>query len=316
MSAHASMNRIYRLVWNEVLGAWVAVSEIAKGRGKRSVRAAVLLAPVLAALGLSLPVQAGPPAPVPAPTQLPVGGKVLAGSATIQPVAPGGAVLNIDQTTQRAAINWNSFNLGHAAQVNFNQPGKDASTLNRVLDTNPSQIFGKIMAPGQVILMNPNGVFFGKSASVDVGSLTATTHGISDTDYMAGKSSYERNGATGSVVNEGELRAALGGYIALLAPEVRNEGVIIANLGTVALAAGESFTLNFEGNNTLAGITVKPSAVHALVENKGAVLAPGGIIILSARALDRLQGGVVKNSGRLEATGMSFKGGRIVLEAS
>jgi len=63
---------------------------------------------------------------------------------------------------------------------------------------------------------------------------------------------------------------------------VRNQGVIIANLGTVALAAGEAFTLDFDGNNTLAGITVQPASVKALVENKGAVLAPGGVIILSA----------------------------------
>ncbi|MDP3650048.1 MAG: filamentous hemagglutinin N-terminal domain-containing protein, partial [Rhodoferax sp.] len=317
MSAHASMNRIFRLVWNEVLGIWVAVSEISRGRGKRSVRAGVLLAPLLAALGLSLPAHAGPPGAVPADTQLPTGGVVTAGAAVINPgTVPGSAVLNIDQSSQRAAIDWNTFNLGSAAQVNFNQPNSSSATLNRVLDTNPSQIFGKITAPGQVFLSNPNGVHFGKSASVDVGSLTATTHGISNADFMAGKATFARNGATGSVVNEGELRAALGGYIALLAPEVRNEGVIIAQLGTVAMASGESITLNFDGNNTLASLTVQPSAIRALVENKGAVLAPGGLIVLSARALDRLQGGVVKNTGRLEATGLSLKGGRIVLEAS
>ncbi len=195
------MNRIFRLVWNEVLGSWVAVSEIAKGRGKRSVRATLLMAPLMAALGLTQPAIAGPPVPV--STQLPTGGQVTAGSATINAVANAGAVLNIDQSSQRAAINWSTFNLGSAAQVNFNQPNSSASTLNRVLDSNPSQIFGKIMAPGQVILMNPNGVYFGKSAMVDVGSLTATTHSQSDADFMAGKTSYSRNGATGSVVNEG-----------------------------------------------------------------------------------------------------------------
>ena len=131
---------------------------------------------------------------------------------------------------------------------------------------------------------------------------------------MAGKLNFTRAGATGSVINEGTLRAALGGYIALLAPEVRNEGVIVARMGTVALAAGEAITLNFSGA-TLAGITVEPSTLRAIVDNQGAVLAPGGYIVLSARALDRLQGGVVKNSGRLEATGLAMKGGRIVLEA-
>jgi hypothetical protein len=34
MKRHASMNRIYRLVWSHVRNAWIAVSENAKGRGK------------------------------------------------------------------------------------------------------------------------------------------------------------------------------------------------------------------------------------------------------------------------------------------
>jgi hypothetical protein len=101
----------------------------------------------------------------------------------------------------------------------------------------------------------------------------------------------------------------------LLAPEVRNSGIIVARMGTVALAAGESITLNLDGGH-LTGITATPSAISALVENRSAVIAPGGLIILSAKAVDALQGGVVNNSGTLEATGLSSKGGRIVLEAS
>src|SRR5690606_32965880 len=161
-------------------------------------------------------------------------------------------------------------------------------------DSNPSQIFGNITANGQVFLTNPNGVHFGKSATVDVGGLVATTHGVDAAEFMAGNTTLTRNGATGSVVNEGQLNAALGGYIALLAPEVRNSGIIVAKLGTVALAAGEAFTLNFDGAQ-LASITAEPSTIAALVENRSAIVAPGGVIILSAKAVDRLQGGVVRN---------------------
>ncbi|MGA2188063.1 MAG: YDG domain-containing protein [Steroidobacteraceae bacterium] len=249
-------------------------------------------------------------------TTLPSGGSVVGGSATIIPGSTAAAaVLTVDQTSQRAVIDWNTFDVGSAAQVNFVQPDSSSATLNDVLSSTPSQIFGKITATGQVFLSNPNGVYFGKSATVDVGSLAATTMSISVADFLAGKTTLNRDGATGSVVNDGNLDAALGGYIALLAPEVRNNGVVIAHLGTVAMASGESVTLTLDGNH-LAGITVTPSAIAALVENKGAVLAPGGLIILSAQAVDRLQGGVVNNSGTLEATGMSTKGGRIVLEAS
>jgi filamentous hemagglutinin family protein len=310
------MNRAFRLVRNDVLGIWDPVAEIARGRGKRSGRSGAVLAAVMAALGMGAGAYAQAAEPVgvaPLPTELPAGGHVVAGAATIS--SPDAAKLNIDQATRRAIIDWNTFNVGSAAEVNFHQPDAGSATLNRVLDSNPSLIFGKIHATGQVFLTNPNGIYFGKSASVDVGGLVASTNQISDADFMSGNVTLRRDGSTGSVVNEGELHANLGGYIALLAPEVRNSGVVVARMGTVAMASGESITLNFDGEH-LAGITVEPSAIKALVQNKGAVLAPGGLIVLSAKALGGLQNGVVNNSGVIEATGLSMKNGRIVLEAS
>lgn len=301
------MNKSYRLIYNEITQTWVAVSEITKGRGKRA-SGAVLLA---GAVALS-PALAAPPNP-PAANQLPTGGQVVAGQASISQSA---ATLNIHQTSNRAALDWQTFNVGKSATVNFNQPGSSSVTLNRVQDANPSQIFGRINANGQVFLSNPSGVYFAPGASVDVGGLVATTHKIGLDDFMAGKAKFERAGSTGSVLNEGELKAALGGYIALLAPEVRNQGVIIAQAGTVALASGEAVTLHIEGGNTLAGITVSPSLIAALVENKSMVLAPGGLIILSAQAANKLQGGVIKNSGTLDASNLVSRGGRILLDAS
>ncbi|OGT01232.1 MAG: hypothetical protein A2Z65_01115, partial [Gallionellales bacterium RIFCSPLOWO2_02_58_13] len=292
------MNKIYRLIWNEITRTWAAVAENARACGKRA-SGAVLLA----ASGVAL---AAPPAP----DQLPAGGQVVAGSASI---GQAGAVMNINQSSQRAAIDWQTFNVGSAASVNFNQPSAASVTLNRVLDSNPSQIFGRITAPGQVFLTNPGGVYFAPGASVDVGALMATTHGISNADFMAGNDRFTRNGATGSIINEGNLSAGLGGYIALLAPEVRNQGVIVARLGTVALAAGEAYTLQFSGGQ-LAGIQMEPATLQALVENRQAVEAPGGLIILSALAADSLQGGVVQNSGSLAANSLTEKGGRILLE--
>ncbi|MBK7000918.1 MAG: filamentous hemagglutinin N-terminal domain-containing protein [Rhodoferax sp.] len=298
------MNKSYRLIYNEITQTWVAVSEITKGRGKRA-SGAVLLA---GAVALS-PAMAEPPAA----TQLPTGGQVVAGQASISQSA---ATLNVNQTSNRAALDWQTFNVGKSATVNFNQPGSSSVTLNRVQDANPSQIFGRINANGQVFLSNPNGVYFAPGASVDVGGLVATTHKIGLSDFMAGNAKFERAGSTASVLNEGELKAALGGYIALLAPEVRNQGIIIAQAGTVALASGEAVTLHIEGGNTLAGITVAPSLIAALVENKSMVLAPGGLIILSAQAANKLQGGVIKNSGTLDASSLVSRGGRIVLDAS
>ena len=255
-------------------------------------------------------------------TTLPTGGRVAAGNAVIATdVSKANApVLNVNQTSQSAIVNWDKFDLGSAATVNFNQPNAQASTLNRIGNASPSQINGKINAPGEVVLVNNAGIYFTKTANIDVGAVVATTHNISDADYLAGKANYDRNGATGKVVNEGNIRTGLGGYVALLAPEVRNSGVIVAQMGTVVLAAGESITLNFDPSRHLASITATPSAIDALIENKTAVKAPGGLIILSARAINSLVGGVIKQSGTLSAsandTMLVKKGGRIMLSAS
>ncbi len=319
MNGHASLNRCYRHVWSEATQSWMVAPETARrsGKGGRASRTLKAVVGVLAAVALSGGIstlthaQQAPPNA----TQLPVANAVASGQVNItQTNTANSAVMNVNQASQSAVVNWNTFNVGQNAQVNFNQPNSSAVTLNRVLDNNPSQIWGRITAPGQVFISNANGVYFSPTSSVDVGALTATTHSISDDDFMAGKRAFARNGSTGKVINEGDIRAALGGYVALLAPEVQNSGLVVAQTGTVALAAGEVVTLHFDPSQRLTGLTTTPSTIATLVENKQAVMAPDGQIILSAVALNKLQAGVVKNSGHLEASSLVNKGGTIVLE--
>ncbi|MEY2809119.1 MAG: hypothetical protein RLZ66_630, partial [Pseudomonadota bacterium] len=173
----ARVNKQYRIVWQEATQQWVVVSELAQSHGpSTSVLGGCLRSAVLAFVLTPMAWAADP-----VPTQLPTGGQVVAGQAAISQSA---AVMNVDQTSQRAAIDWQSFNVGSAAQVNFNQPNSSSVTLNRVLGNNPSQIFGRITAPGQVFLVNPAGAYFAPSASVEVGGLMATTHSLSNEDFM------------------------------------------------------------------------------------------------------------------------------------
>jgi filamentous hemagglutinin family protein len=258
-------------------------------------------------------------AQTPAPTQaisanqLPTGGTVSAGQAVISQSAN---TMSIKQYSQRAIIDWNSFNIGANAQVNIQQPNAQAAVLNRVSDVNPTQILGKLTSNGQVALVNSEGVYVGKSATVDVGSIVATTHQADANAFMNGGMNFTRSGSTGSVINDGKIRAAYGGYIALLAPEVQNNGLVLAKLGTVALAAGETFELQFDTGGGLRGIQVSAATIDVLVQNSKAVKAPGGLIIMSAQALNKLQTGVVNNTGVIEAGRLVNKNGRIVLEAS
>jgi filamentous hemagglutinin family protein len=314
------MNNSYKLVYSETLNTWVAVAEHVSARGKKSAVRLVTAAAIMAggALGTGWALAAPPLIATPAVNQLPTGAQVATGTVNIsQTQTATAANMAIQQSSNQAIVNWQSFNVGANAKVNITQPSSTSVLLNRVMDSNPSQIFGQVNANGQVFLSNPNGVYFAPGSSVDVGSFTATTHSISDADFLAGKYNFNRNGATGSIANEGSIASGLGGYIALLAPEVRNQGVVVAKVGgTVAMAAGESYQLQFNSNNQLTNVLVTPSALDTLIENGNAVQAPGGLIILSAQAASSLLGGVVKNSGSISATGLVNDGGTIRLSAS
>ena len=206
MKEHASLNRCYRHIWSHATQSWLVAPESARrsrkssGRVQRAVLAvpAVLASVALAAIASLSHAQQAPPL-----NQLPIGGVVTRGAASIvQNTTPSSAVMNINQSTHRAVIDWTSFNVGQNAKVNFNQPSSSSVTLNRISDQNPSQVFGQINANGQVFLSNPNGVYFSPTAQVDVGGLVATTHAISNDDFMAGNITFNRNGATGSVINQ------------------------------------------------------------------------------------------------------------------
>lgn len=251
----------------------------------------------------------------PPSNQLPSGGGVVAGQANLisAPLTPNH--LRIEQSSLRSVIDWQSFSVGSQARVEFVQPSSNAATLNRVTGGAPSQIFGQISANGQVFLTNPAGILFGRSASVDVGSLVATTMKMDSQDFMDGRFRFSDGSAAGRIVNEGELRAGIGGYIALLAPEVINQGLVIAQKGTVALASGEAIELIFD-QEQLSSLRIDPARVKSLIQNQQAIEAPGGLIILSAAATEELWSSVVHVDGQLNASSMVERGGRIILEAN
>jgi filamentous hemagglutinin family protein len=233
---------------------------------------------------------------------------VSVGNATIQ---TEGADMVVHQTTQKAAIQWDNFDIGQNASVHFKQPNADAVALNRVLSQNPSQIHGKLRANGQVFLLNPNGVIFGPTAQVNVGGLVASTMQLSDDDFLVGRYQFHAENAS-SIVQGGHVAAH---YVALLAPEVRNEGVITAQLGTVALASGDVITLTLEDYSHLQ-VQVEPSTFRSWIENKSALIAEGGTVILSASAANALLSeviGITSVSGLIDVSSEHGSGGTITV---
>jgi filamentous hemagglutinin family protein len=163
--------RCFKTVFSEHLGCLVAVGEHACSQGKSSgesppdaaVTAGSAVAVFIGAVVLSMAwVSLALASPV--ANALPTGGQVVQGAASMVQSANQ---LNITQASQRAAINWQSFDIGAAAKVNVVQPNAQAVLLNRVVGQSPSQIFGQLQANGHVILVNPNGVLFGKDGSVN-----------------------------------------------------------------------------------------------------------------------------------------------------
>ena len=255
-------------------------------------------------LAVALPVYSQLP-----PNTLPAGGVVAAGAAVI---SSAGAAMRVDQASQKAVIDWQSFNIGRDASVVFHQPSATSIVLNRVgADGGRSLIDGRLSANGQVWLLNPGGMLFGPSARVDVGGLLASSLKLGNGDFLAGNYRFTRDGV-GSVVNQGSLTAADGGYIALMAPEVRNEGVIAARLGAVALASGDELRLDLSGDR-LIELRVDQAAVQGLVDNRNLVMADGGWVLLSTDAASRLSSGTVNNSGIVRATTLDSQGGVIRL---
>lgn len=293
------MNRIYRNIWSSRLGCFVTVSEIASARGKSSGVTGALLASVL--LSSSALAQVNVDA-------LPTNGSVVAGQANI---SVNGSEMTVNQASSRAAINWQNFNIGSNATVQFNQPDASSVMLNRVVGTETSVIDGALRANGQVWLVNPNGVLFNTGARVDVGGLVASTRDISNADFMSGRSKFHGS-STGEINNKGTLTATDGGYIALIGKAVRNDGVISARLGSVAAVAGNKVTLNF-GGDSLVGVAIDEGALNALIENGGAVRADGGQIMLTAKTASSLVDAVVNNTGEVRAQTIANKDGRILL---
>jgi|GEM_PF-851724 filamentous hemagglutinin family protein len=294
------MNHIYSSVWNEALGVWIAVSEIAKrqGQGKRSANRRKLLATSL--LICSTPTWA-----------LPTGDQLVGGQATIS--TPNAEQMQINQASQKAVINWQGFSVAPNEAVNIQQPNAHAALLNRVVGQDSSQIQGQINANGQVYLVNPNGVVFGKTAQVDVGGLIATTHNIKDADFMNGNQHFTQDGDIGKVENHGTINAKESGVVALIGEQVTNTGTINTPKGTTALAAGKTVDLDFQGNG-LVEVKVTEAALNAQITNQGAIQADGGRVVMSAKAANQLIDTVINQEGIVKARGLVERNGEIILD--
>ncbi|MGH8401278.1 MAG: filamentous hemagglutinin N-terminal domain-containing protein, partial [Gammaproteobacteria bacterium] len=245
----------------------------------------------------------------------PTGGQVVAGNAGITVPDQNHTIIN--QASQNAIINWQQFSIGSDQFVQFIQPDSSAGVLNRVVGGDPSQILGNLSANGQVFLVNPNGVFFGQGASLDVQGLIATTLDIKDNDFMAGNYVFAKgDGAPDAgVTNQGTLRAN-NGYIVLAGDYANNDGVIAAQAGQVVLASGNQMTLTLADDSLVSFVVDQATmAQYAGVSNTGSIEADGGVVLMTAKVANALTATAVNNSGLVTAHSIEDHGGTIILAA-
>jgi filamentous hemagglutinin family protein len=276
-------------------------------------------------------------------------------------LASSGNDVTVTQNTQSAYLYWSSFNVGPKTTLNFLQSGNKGDpgswiAFNKVMgnSANPTQILGAIKSPGQVYILNQNGIIFGHGAQVNTHTLVASTLPMNENlagDYLNGikgrgianNPDYQflfsalpldpgKNGPTagftptisaplGNVVVESgasivspESGSGTGGLVALIAPNVRNEGTISTPQGQTILAAGLQVALipHPSSDPSLRGLDVTIGKVSdqtlqtidsitGSANNSGLIQVPEGSVTMAGKAVQ--QNGVIDSSTSVSLNG-------------
>ena len=248
----------------------------------------------------------------------PEGGVVTGGSATIVSTADE---LQIHQSTDKALIEWSSFNIDAGETTRFLQPSVDAVALNRIVNsTQLSTINGNLIANGRIVIINPNGILIGANGNIDTASFLATTADIDDDAFLnsTGVMHFNRAGSLSAVIeNQGLITIDEEGLAALVAPTVRNSGMIIGTMAKVQLAAADTFAVDLYGDG-LIQFAVDPDSTSRtiIVENSGSIIADAGQVLMTAADASNVVDSVINSDGYIQAGSLENRNGRIILTAA
>jgi len=216
---------------------------------------------------------------------LPTGGTVISGTVNIQ--QPSISQLNVNQSSNQAIVNWNTFNVGSQASVHFNQPGATSSILNNVL-SGQSIINGSIYSNGRLYITNPTGILTGPTSAIRAEGVVLSTLNLSQQNFLNNQFQFNTNQSS-KIENQGSIE---GNYVALISPEVNNKGVIISNAATT-LAAGDDVLLGISDSNSLT-VRVNPSMLKTLVNNEGSIKTQNGIVTIKTDVAQSLVDDTIK----------------------
>ncbi|MFM8333670.1 MAG: filamentous hemagglutinin N-terminal domain-containing protein, partial [Candidatus Methylumidiphilus sp.] len=274
-------------------------------------------------------------AALPAWAELPVPADILVapGNGVVLPPQISGNTMTIRQQSDKATLDWKSFNIGEGHAVEFIQPAATSVALNKIHQSDPSRIMGSLTANGQVYLINQNGFVFGKNSQVNVNSLVASALDISDDVFKRGITKvFDQDGAAALegkqgiylkddqgnpvldangqkvkiqiFVEKGAQIAtnASGGRVILAAPSINQQGTIKTPDGQAILAASADkvYLQEADPDSDLRGLLVEVET-GGDVNNVGTVLAERGNASLIGFAVN--QRGIVSATTSVNVNG-------------
>ncbi len=244
---------------------------------------------------------------------LPEGMVVQGGQLELQQLDANNALLR--QGTGRAAADFNSFNIDAGQRLQILQPDASSTLLGRVLNGQITEIHGRLDANGRVLLINPAGLLVGPGGVVNTAAFTATTLHVDHQRFLQGGTVELKNlpgsDPRASVINRGTINVSDGGFAALIAPNVLNDGLITARLGQIQLASGTAATLDISGDGLLS-VALDPT-VAGSITNNGSLRASH--VRLGGGDAAVLAAATVQQNGLIEARSIGeLLGGRITIE--
>ncbi len=227
-------------------------------------------------------------------------------NAPTQSTSNGQTTVTVEQTSQRAIMTWQQYNIGKNTTLYYDQTGGNSANgnswvaLNRIDATgSPSQILGSIKADGTVLIINPNGIIFSGTSQINVHSLIASSM---DINSFVGNGAGNANAfnANGAAYTSFSVNGA--NFLAPSNEDNGNKAFLSSGLYTNGLGGNAGGTLVFSagsGAGINAGIQVQSGA---MVSTNVSGFDNGGLVALV--------GPQVNNAGSIETAA-----GQIVLAA-
>lgn len=217
----------------------------------------------------------------------------------------GTSNVTINSSALRSIVNAQGFDIASNETTSVLQAA-NAALLVRIGSLNPTSIQGQLNAMGTLVLINPNGVFFGAGSQINVNGLIASSLNMTDGNFLNGRYLFEGAATAGMVRNDGQITAGSQG-VYLLAPNAMNVGRITSAGGPIALTAGTTAYLSERADGRGFLVEVKAPAGEAL--NLGSLVATdGGQLSMIGR--------LVTQSGQVQANSVQTRNGKIKLVAS